>query len=143
VDIIAFGHAGDGHLHVNVLTDTSAGDFVQRLAGLLDEVTTLVTELGGTPSGEHGDGRIRAPLLERIYGKGIMSLFGQVKRAFDPQGILNPGVILPAGSGSGVLKRLKVGAGAEEIPADVEQRLRELERTAAWDVPKTELVGAG
>jgi FAD/FMN-containing dehydrogenase len=141
VEVVAFGHAGDGHLHVNALTDVGDGDFEQRLSGLLDEVTTLVTDLKGTPSGEHGDGRMRAPVLRRVYGNKVLALFADVKRAFDPKGIFNPGVILPTAQADS-LRHLKVGPGAESIPGDIEQRLRDLEQRGAWDVPKTELASS-
>jgi FAD/FMN-containing dehydrogenase len=135
VEVVAFGHAGDGHLHVNALADTGQPDFDRRLAALLDEVTTLIQELGGTPSGEHGDGRLRAPLLDRVYGERVAGLFATVKRAFDPHGLLNPGVIVPQ-PGQKPVTDLKVGAAAHPIPGDIENSLREIERTAAWDRPK-------
>jgi FAD/FMN-containing dehydrogenase len=140
VEVVAFGHAGDGHLHVNALADTGRPDFEARLAALLDEVTELLVKLGGTPSGEHGDGRLRAPLLDRIFGSRITALFADVKRAFDPEGILNPGVIVPT-PGSRAVAGLKVGPGAEPIPAVIETRLREMERAAAWDRPKDAMAG--
>ena len=73
-----------------------------------------MVRLGGTPSGEHGDGRLRAGLLRDVYGPEILELFRQVKAAFDPSGIFNPGIILP--SGEPPISRLKVGSGAAEIP---------------------------
>jgi FAD/FMN-containing dehydrogenase len=138
VEVVIFGHAGNGHLHVNALADTSLPDFQGRLEALLEQVTNLVAELGGTPSGEHGDGRLRATLIERVYGPDIVELFESVKKAFDPPGIFNPGVILPRRGASG-LRELKVGAAAHPIPAEIEQRLREVERTGGWGVPKTNL----
>jgi FAD/FMN-containing dehydrogenase len=138
IEVVAFGHAGDGHLHVNALTDIQSPDFTTRLSRLLDDVTALVSELGGTPSGEHGDGRLRAPVLERVYGSKIVRLFEQVKKAFDPVGIMNPGVILPKGGGKS-LDHLKVGPRTQPIPGEIEQRLREVERSAQWNVPKHEL----
>jgi hypothetical protein len=103
----------------------------------LDDVTALVHELGGTASGEHGDGRLRAPLLPRLYGPAIVELFGNVKRAFDPAGILNPGVILPVELGE--RDQFKVGRGAPPIPPDIEAALRNVERSGGWSVPKTDL----
>jgi hypothetical protein len=67
-----------------------------------------------------------------------MDLFRAVKRAYDPLSILNPGVIIPATDWSPVAA-LKVGADAAAIPDDIATRLRELERSAAWDTPKLEL----
>jgi FAD/FMN-containing dehydrogenase len=58
-------------------------------------VVDLVADLGGTLSGEHGDGRLRAPFLERIWGPDAMAGFRRVREAFDPDGLMNPGVILP------------------------------------------------
>ena len=91
--IVIFGHAGDGHLHANVIADTRAPDLVQRLAACLDEVTVVQIALGGTPSGEHGDGRLRAPYLVQTFGEEYAALCRRVKEAWDPAGILNPGVL--------------------------------------------------
>ena len=92
---VIFGHAGDANLHVNPLVDVRTEGWISTLEAVLDEVTDLVVRLGGTLTGEHGDGRLRAPMLERVWGPESVALFRQVKQAFDPAGILNPGVILP------------------------------------------------
>jgi FAD/FMN-containing dehydrogenase len=92
---VIFGHAGDGNLHVNPLVDVSDSGWRDTVARVIDEVTEGVAALGGTMAGEHGDGRLRAPLLERIWGAEMVARFQAVKDAFDPDGILNPGVILP------------------------------------------------
>jgi FAD/FMN-containing dehydrogenase len=92
---VIFGHAGDANLHVNPLVDVSVPDWTLTLEQVLDEVARLVARLGGTLAGEHGDGRLRAPLLETIWGADMLKHFRTVKDAFDPLGILNPGVILP------------------------------------------------
>lgn len=94
-DAVIFGHAGDGNVHVNPLVDAGARDWLPRVRQALEEVVDLVAELGGTLSGEHGDGRLRAPFLERIWGHETVSAFRMVKAHFDPEGRLNPGVILP------------------------------------------------
>ena len=138
VPVAIFGHAGDGHVHVNALPDTTEPDFRERLSGLLGDVTDLLVRLGGTPSGEHGDGRLRAGLLERFFGAEVVALFADVKRSFDPRGIFNPGVILPAADWS-PLAGLKVGPDATPIPADIAARLRDMERNAAWSTPKLDL----
>src|SRR5262249_6956161 len=59
-----------------------------------DEITALVLEFGGALSGEHGDGRARSPFNETLYGPRLYDAFRQVKRAFDPKGLLNPGNIV-------------------------------------------------
>jgi FAD/FMN-containing dehydrogenase len=130
VEIIAFGHAGDGHVHVNALVDASDASLPKRLTALLGEVTELLVSLGGTPSGEHGDGRLRTPMLERFYGADLVDLFRQVKAAFDPAGIFNPGVIVNGDEPP--IARLKVGPGATAIPEDIADALRRIERSAAW-----------
>ena len=138
IPVAIFGHAGDGHVHVNALPDTTRAGWRESLVALFDEVTGLLLELGGVPSGEHGVGRLRAGVLERFYGKEVMELFRALKRAYDPLTILNPGVIIPA-TGWSPLAALKVGDGAAAIPEDIATRLREVERSAAWATPKLEL----
>ncbi len=92
---VIFGHAGDAHVHVNPLVDLSDPRWRERLTGLLEEITAAVVRLGGTLSAEHGDGRLRAPLLARTWPEQAMQTFRALKAAFDPDGILNPGVKLP------------------------------------------------
>lgn len=94
-DAVIFGHAGDANVHVNPLLDVTHLDWRGRARGILEDTADLVARLGGTLSGEHGDGRIRAPLLERIWGAPLTEAFWLVKEALDPAGTLNPGVILP------------------------------------------------
>jgi FAD/FMN-containing dehydrogenase len=139
IPVVMFGHAGDGHIHVNLLPDVTQPGWEQTIAGLMDEVTDAVTRLGGTPSGEHGDGRLRATTLDRVYGTELVELFRLVKQSFDPLGILNPGIILPAGELP--ITRLKVGPGAVSIPEDVERSLREIERSGGYGRSRLELAG--
>jgi len=140
IPVVLFGHAGDGHVHVNTLPDVNRPGWKEEVRGLYDAVTALQVRLGGTASGEHGDGRLRAGLLERVYGAEVVERFRRIKQAYDPLEILNPGVILPAAGWEGApLADLKVGADAAGIPDDIARRLREIERTAAWATPKTSL----
>lgn len=89
---VIFGHAGDAHVHVNPLVDVRQPDWRQRITSLLDDVVALTARLGGTLTGEHGDGRIRTPLLKRMWHRDAINAFAQIKNAFDPQNIFNPGV---------------------------------------------------
>jgi FAD/FMN-containing dehydrogenase len=139
IPVAIFGHAGDGHVHVNALPDLTHARWLEALQGLFADVTDLLVRLGGVPSGEHGVGRLRAGVLERFYGKDVIEVFRAVKRAYDPLSILNPGVIIPAAADWAPLAALKVGEGAAAIPDDIAARLRELERTAGWSTPKLEL----
>ena len=90
-----FGHAGDANVHVNPLVPMGSPGWKDGVRKVLFSVAELVSSLGGTLSGEHGDGRIRAPLLDRIWSDAAMRGFRLVKNTLDPDGILNPGVILP------------------------------------------------
>jgi len=134
VPFVIFGHAGDGHLHVNLLPDVSRSGWEAPVQTLMLEVTNEVLRLGGTPSGEHGDGRLRAGLIERVYGTEIMALFRKVKDTFDPQNILNPGIMFPEDWSP--LHKLKTGVGAVSLPDDIAESLRELERSADYGAPR-------
>ncbi len=138
VRLVIFGHLGDGNVHVNLQPDVSVPGWEGGVERILEEVTAAVIRLGGTMSGEHGDGRLRAPLLDRVYGVEILDLFRLVKRAFDPTGILNPGVKLALG-GQRPLDGLKVGAGAVPIPAGIERELRTIERTGGYSLSRLEI----
>ena len=135
-EIVIFGHAGDGHLHANVLADVAAPDFAARLAGCLEAVTGAQLSLGGTPSGEHGDGRLRAPFLAPTFGEAYADLCRRTKAAWDPAGILNPGVVVPAPGARLDGTMLKVGPQAPTLPGDLAARLREVERSAGWGLFK-------
>ncbi len=94
-DAVVFGHAGDGNVHVNPLVDVERSGWRDRVRTILEETAALVSDLGGTLSGEHGDGRVRAPFLERVWGSTAADAFRRVKETLDPDGILNPGVVIP------------------------------------------------
>ncbi len=141
--VVIFGHAGDGHVHVNLLPEVGRAGWEDAVAALLETVTDALVRLGGTPSGEHGDGRLRAGLLARVYGDEIMALFARVKAAFDPLGILNPGVILPCpdgpSAGAPPIDRLKVGARAVALPDDIARGLRRIEQRGGYAQSRLEL----
>ena len=125
-------------MHVNALPDTTQSGWQEKLSALFEEATDLLVRLRGVPSGEHGAGRLRAGVLERFYGPDVMALFRDVKQTYDPHGILNPGVILPAADWA-PLTDLKVGSQAAPIPDDIAGRLRDTERNASWSVAKLDL----
>ena len=135
--VVIFGHAGDGNVHVNLLPELARAGWEAQVADLLEEITETVIQFGGVPSGEHGDGRLRAGFLERVYGREIVGLFRKVKESFDPLGILNPGIILP--SGEPPIARLKAGAGAVPLPPDIAAALREIERDGGYARSRLEL----
>lgn len=145
IEMTLFGHAGDGHVHVNLLPDVTQPGWERLVATVFDAASDAQIALGGTPAGEHGAGRLRAGLMERVYGPELVALFREVKRAFDPAGIMNPGVLLPSEAGPGPLRspiaRLKVGASAAPIPGDIADALRQIEQAGAWDSSRAELAG--
>ena len=113
---VIFGHAGDAHVHVNPLIDTRIAGWRDRVEALLDEVAELTARLGGTLAGEHGDGQLRAPLLDRVWPSGTLALFREVKHAFDPGGIFNPGVKVPL-EGQRAIADVKYDPTLPPIPA--------------------------
>jgi hypothetical protein len=137
--VVIFGHAGDGNVHVNALPEVAEPDWPHRIRALYDEVNAAAIALGGTISGEHGDGRLRAPLLLAQYGAEIVELFRRIKTAFDPDGILNPGVKVD--SGESALSGLKLGADAAVIPEDIALALREIERTGGYARSRMDIAG--
>lgn len=113
---VIFGHAGDSHVHVNPLIDTSKPDWREKLSALLAEAVTLTHDLEGTLTGEHGDGRLRTPLLEKVWSKAALEVFADVKRCFDPDGILNPGVKVPLPD-QRALQDIKYDSALPHLPA--------------------------
>ena len=88
-----YAHAGPGVLHIRPLVDTKSLDGVERMEAIADDVTDLVVELGGSVSGEHGDGRARTQWNRKLYGDRLWRVFRELKTAFDPDWILNPGTV--------------------------------------------------
>lgn len=93
--IINFGHAGDGNIHVNVMTDKRNKEEYERAKVVVDEVFDICLQLGGTLSGEHGIGVSKAPYIEKEIGGIGIELTRRLKAVFDPNNILNPGKIVP------------------------------------------------
>lgn len=87
-----WGHAGDGNLHVQPQLNIGQVGDRQKAFRLLDEHYKLVIKLGGTISSEAGDGRLKTPYLEAMYGPELYAVLQKVKQIFDPYGTLNPGV---------------------------------------------------
>ncbi len=84
------GHIGDGNFHIIPLMDFSRPDFVTIIRELSNRVYALVGEYHGSITGEHNDGLIRTPFLDRMFSPQMLSLFADLKKVFDPQGIFNP-----------------------------------------------------
>ncbi len=95
VNIVCFGHAGNGNIHVNLLGDTSAPAERKRMEACLAEIFATVLELDGTLSGEHGIGLVKRDYVGLELSPEVMDLMRGIKAVFDPAGILNPGKGLP------------------------------------------------
>lgn len=86
-----FGHAGDGNIHVNFVVDRDDIEAIARARKCVAEVFELSVALGGTISGEHGIGYVKAPYLEYAIDRPTLEVMKAIKKVFDPNGILNPG----------------------------------------------------
>jgi glycolate oxidase len=93
VDIPVAAHAGDGNLHPAILYTADDDASVQRAQRALDEIMRVAVDCGGTITGEHGVGRAKRDALPRQLGPDVMDLNRRIRRAIDPRGIMNPGVL--------------------------------------------------
>ena len=110
-----YAHASVGCLHIRPLLDVHEGADRDRLRAIAVAVADLVREFGGTMTGEHGDGRARGPLLERVFGSELTDAFREIKAIFDPRNLLNPGNIVEPGPIESITTRLRVLPEREEI----------------------------
>ena len=90
-----FGHMGDGNLHPTFLTDERNKDEMHRVEEAFKEIFTEAIRLGGTITGEHGIGCLRRGYLPLAASSAEIDLMKRIKKAFDPNGIINPGKIIP------------------------------------------------
>jgi glycolate oxidase len=93
VPIVIFGHAGDGNLHPNILTDRRNHSEMERVEQAIAAIFEASVKLGGTLSGEHGIGLSKQPYMDLAVSKETVKLMVDIKRALDPKNILNPGKI--------------------------------------------------
>lgn len=112
-----YAHASVGCLHVRPALDLRDGDDVERLRAIAVDAFALAGELGGSHSGEHGDGWIRSEFLEPMLGARLVSAFGEIKRRFDPDERLNPGKIVdPPRMNEPSLLRARYGLETRKLP---------------------------
>ncbi len=90
--VALWGHAGNANLHMQPFLDLSHVGDRQKVFRIMDDYYRMVISLGGSTTGEHGDGRLRGPYLRDLYGDDVYRLFQNVKKIFDPYAFLNPGV---------------------------------------------------
>ena len=103
-----YAHASVGCLHVRPVVNLKTADGVRQFESIANAVADLVLEFGGALSGEHGDGLVRGPFTEKMFGPVLYDAFRTVKRTFDPAGLFNPGKIVDAPP---LTSNLRYGAG--------------------------------
>ena len=89
-----YAHASVGCLHVRPVVNLKTAEGVQRFEAIAGDIADLVLEFGGALSGEHGDGLVRGPFTEKMFGPILYDAFRTVKKTFDPHGLFNPGKIV-------------------------------------------------
>ncbi|HVE81030.1 MAG TPA: FAD-binding oxidoreductase [Candidatus Dormibacteraeota bacterium] len=94
LDIAVWGHAGDANLHLQPIMDLSKIADRKKIIKLMNEFYTMVIKMGGSTCGEHNDGLLRAPYLEKLYGPAMYRLFEEVKDICDPHNVFNPRIKL-------------------------------------------------
>ncbi|SDI33059.1 glycolate oxidase [Alteribacillus persepolensis] len=95
VELVVFGHAGDGNLHPNILCDKRDTEEMKRVEQAVEEIFQAALELGGTLSGEHGIGTMKAPFMEQELGNVGVEMMKRIKDSWDPNGIMNPAKMFP------------------------------------------------
>ena len=125
-----YGHFGQGCVHSRVNFDLESEPGIRKFRSFIDRAADLVVALGGSLSGEHGDGRARAALLPKMFGNELMQAFRAFKALWDPDNRMNPGVLMdPAG--------IAVGTGHAAFNQD-DAALKGHEFTGADQIPKRE-----
>lgn len=90
ITIVNFGHAGNGNIHVNLLVNPEDPDELKAAEACLDDVFSLVLQLNGTLSGEHGIGLVKREFVARELDAASIRIMRELKKVFDPAGIMNP-----------------------------------------------------
>jgi FAD/FMN-containing dehydrogenase/Fe-S oxidoreductase len=120
---VVYGHYGEGCLHMRIDFDLLSERGVAGFRSFLEEAADLVAGHGGSLSGEHGDGQARSELLPRMYPPELIALFGRFKAIFDPDGRMNPGVLVKPRPLDADLRVRRASSGIESVtvlgyPAD-------------------------
>ena len=149
IDGLLYGHFGDGCVHVRLAMPLDTPEGVAHSRAFLQSAARICAAHGGSVSGEHGDGRARGELLRFMYSPEMLDLFARVKHIFDPDNLLNPGVLASpmdeaeaasrararnAGS-AGVAGNAGNSGGALELPPGVDPLNFSLRRVAAHPMP--------
>ncbi len=89
-----YGHIGDGNMHLRPVIDMSTSAGLKLVRRLYDQVYGEVISLGGSTTAEHGDGRLRAPMVRRMYGAELYHLFEKIRQELNPEQSINPNIVL-------------------------------------------------
>jgi FAD/FMN-containing dehydrogenase/Fe-S oxidoreductase len=126
MEVVWYGHAATGLVHVRPFLDLSKAGDLHRLEGLMEAVTDLVRDWGGDHSGEHGEGLARTQWNERLFGTELYTELRAIKAAFDPTNLLNPGKVVdgPVGRGGSpityrTIENMRFGASYERVPIEI------------------------
>ncbi|MEU5645257.1 FAD-binding and (Fe-S)-binding domain-containing protein [Streptomyces milbemycinicus] len=114
---VLYGHFGAGCVHVRIDFDPATTGGAAAMRAFLEEAAALVVAHGGTLSGEHGDGRARSELLATMYSPRMRAAFAAYKRLYDPDGLLNPGVIVDPAAVDADLALYPIGSSADSVPS--------------------------
>ncbi len=128
VPVAMYGHASVGNIHVRPLLNPKDRKDIDNMKAIADFAFGLVCKYGGSWSGEHGDGRVRSPYLERFFGQQIYNALREVKKLFDPAGLMNPGVIIDPNP---IDEDLRYGPEYETSAMPVEYHYRDVGSLAA------------
>ncbi len=112
-----YAHASVGCLHIRPLVAIHDPADRVLMVSIAREIAALVSRFGGALSGEHGDGRVRSPLLGDYFGEAVCGALREVKAAFDPAGLLNPGNIVTTGPAERIVERLRVAPEGRDLHA--------------------------
>ncbi|MGB2822268.1 MAG: FAD-linked oxidase C-terminal domain-containing protein, partial [Phycisphaerae bacterium] len=94
VRVAIYAHASVGVIHVRPILNLKKQEDIDNMKAIAEHALGMVKEYGGSWSGEHGDGRVRSPFLERYFGSQVYGAFREIKKLFDPAGLMNPGPIV-------------------------------------------------
>ena len=143
VDVTAsyYGHAASGLLHVRPVLDLHDAGDLKKYRQIADEVSALVLQFKGSLAGEHGVGMARTEFLRQQVGEEIYTLMREIKRAFDPNNVFNPGKIISDGRYE-IDKNLRMGAGYK-LPLPFEPRLAFAARDGSFTANLEQCNGSG
>ena len=137
IDGLLYGHFGDGCVHVRLAMPLDTPEGVAHSRAFLQSAARICAAHGGSVSGEHGDGRARGELLRFMYSPDMLDLFARVKHVFDPDNLLNPGVLAAPMDEAEASSRARArnAGGALELQPGVDPLDANLRRVAACPMP--------